>query len=78
MRADVLGIERRRRWTDDENARTVGKTLAAGAKVSEVMRRNDVAARVLFTWRRKARIPSTTVAPFIPISIVRSSANKCQ
>lgn len=70
MRADVLGTERRRRWTDDEKARIVEETLAPGVKVSEVARRNDVAASVLFTWRRKARIPSTAVAPFIPIGIV--------
>jgi transposase len=72
MRADVLGVECRRRWTDDEKARIVEETLAPDAKVTDVARRNDVAASVLFTWRRKARVPSTSVTPFVPVSIVET------
>ena len=52
---DVLGIERRRRWSRDEKARLVEETLAAGAVVSEVARRHGVAQSLLFTWRRLAR-----------------------
>ncbi len=70
MRADLLGVERRRRWSDDEKARIVEETLVPGTKVSDVARRNDVAASVLFTWRRKARVPGTSITPFVPISIV--------
>jgi transposase len=70
MRADVLGVERRRRWSNDEKARIVEETLAPGAKVADVARRNDVAASVLFTWRRKARVPLTAVAPFVPVNLV--------
>jgi transposase len=74
MRSDVLGVERRRRWSDDEKARIVEETLAPGAKVTDVARRNDVAASVLFTWRRKARVPATAVAPFVPVNIVEAPA----
>ena len=69
MRADVLGVERRRRWSPDDKARIIEETLAPGAKVSEVARRNDVAASVVFMWRRKARVPSNAVAPFVPVNI---------
>ena len=55
MRADILGVERRRRWSPDEKARILEETLAPGANVSEVARRNDVAKSVLFGWRREAR-----------------------
>jgi len=56
MRVEVLGgIERRRRWSSDEKMRLVEETLAPGAKVSEVARRNGVSASLLFTWRRQAR-----------------------
>src|SRR6476646_2826469 len=70
MRADVLGVERRRRWSNDEKARIVEETLAPGAKVTDIARRNDVAASVLFTWRRKARVPVTALAPFVPVNLL--------
>jgi transposase len=50
MRVEVLGgLERRRRWSRDDRARIVEETLAPGAKVTEVARRNGVAASVVFT-----------------------------
>ena len=56
MRVEVLGgLERRRRWSQDDKARIVEETFAPGAKVTQVPRRNGVAASVLFTWRRQAR-----------------------
>ena len=56
MRVEVLGgLERRRRWSQDDKARIVEETLAPGVKVTEVARRNGVAASVVFTWRRQAR-----------------------
>ncbi|MBC5799218.1 MAG: transposase [Candidatus Eremiobacteraeota bacterium] len=67
-------MERRRRWSDDEKARILEETLAPGARVSDVARRNDVAMSVLFTWRRKARVPATAVAPFVPVNIVEAPA----
>jgi transposase-like protein len=56
MRVEVLdGVERRRRWSHDDKLRIVEETLALGAKVTEVARRNGIAASVVFTWRRQAR-----------------------
>jgi transposase len=56
MRVEVLGgLERRRRWSQDDKARIIEETLAPGAKVTEVARRNGVAASLVFTWRRQAR-----------------------
>src|ERR1700712_4351603 len=68
MRADILGVERRRRWSADEKARIVAETLEPGAKVTEVAQRNDVAASVLFTWRRKAR--TSSMSAFVPVNVV--------
>ena len=56
MRVEVLsGVERRRQWSDGEKARIIEETLAPGARVSEVARRNAVSASLVFSWRRLAR-----------------------
>jgi transposase len=50
MRVEVLGgLERRRNWSRDDKARIVEERLAPGAKVTEVARRNGIAASVVFT-----------------------------
>jgi transposase len=57
MQGKVLGVERRRRWSKDEQARIVEETLIPGAVVCEVARRHGVAQSLIFTWRRQARAP---------------------
>ena len=70
MRVAVLGgLERRRRWSQDDKARIVEETLAPGAKVTEVARRNGIAASVVFTWRRQARTAERVVPSFAPVQI---------
>jgi transposase len=70
MRVEVLGgLERRRRWSQDDKARIVEETLAPGAKVTEVARRNGVAASVVFTWRRQARTVAQVEPRFAPVQI---------
>lgn len=70
MRVEALGgLERRRRWSQDDKARIVEETLAPGAKVTDVARRNGVAASVVFTWRRQARTVERVVPCFTPVQI---------
>ena len=70
MRVEVLdGLERRRRWSQNDKARIVEETLAPGAKVTDVARRNGVAASVLFTWRRQARTVEKVGPYFAPVQI---------
>jgi transposase len=70
MRVEVLGgLERRRRWSRDDKARIVEETLAPGAKVTEVARRNGVAASLVFTWRRQARTVKQVRPRFAPVQI---------
>lgn len=57
VRAEVLGaIERRRRWHYEDKARIVEESFAAGMTVTDVARRNGVAASLVFTWRRQAKL----------------------
>ena len=72
MRVEVLdGLERRRRWSQDDKTRIVEETLAPGAKVTEVARRNGVAASVVFTWRRRT---VEKVGPcFAPVQITAAA-----
>jgi transposase len=70
MRVEVLGgLERRRRWSQDDKARIVEETLAPGVKVTEIARRNGVAASLVFTWRRQARTAERVVPCFAPVQI---------
>jgi transposase len=50
----ITGSERRRRWSTDDKARIVLESLAPGANVSEVARRNGLRPQQLFGWRRQA------------------------
>jgi transposase len=70
MRVEVLdGLERRRRWSQDDKARIVEETLVRGAQVTDVARRNGVAASVVFTWRRQARTVEKVGPCFTPVQI---------
>ena len=51
-RAEVLGVQRRRRWTPQEKVRIVDETYLPGHSVSLVARRHGTAANQLFAWRR--------------------------
>jgi transposase len=49
--------------------RIVEETLVPGVKVTEVARRNGVAASVVFTWRRQARTIEQVGPRFAPVRI---------
>ena len=52
-RVEVIpGTARCRHWPAAEKLRVVEESLAPGASVSEVARRNGVAPNLLFRWRR--------------------------
>ena len=71
MKIEVLGTERRRRWSLQDKLRIVEETLQPGVTVSEVARRHGLAPSVVFTWRRLARegrLGDAGVA-FMPVEI---------
>ena len=52
-RIEVIGVERRRRWSVEEKIRLVEESSLPGMSVSYVARKHGVAPSQLFTWRRR-------------------------
>lgn len=69
---DVGRAKRRRRtWSRTEKARIVAESREPGVSVSEVARRHDVNANLVFTWRRQARDDEAGDAPaLVPVRII--------
>lgn len=77
MQVNVLGAERRRRWSYDEKVRLVEETLQAGETVCGVARRHGVAHSLLFTCRRQARqggLRGDSVPALVPVEITPVAA----
>jgi transposase len=69
----IRGVERRRKWSAREKAAIVAETLAEGAVVSEVARRQGLNPQQLFSLRARLRdavkgsAPSSDATPaFVP------------
>jgi transposase len=70
-----MGRPGRRRWTAEEKRRIVEETRAPGASVSEVARRHDINANLLFKWKRLEETgepdrPLLVGPEFVPIGVV--------
>nr|WP_111300500.1 transposase [Paracoccus saliphilus] len=48
MRGEVLGVERRRRWVDDDKLAIVA---AVGTSVTQVAQRQEVTRQQIDAWR---------------------------
>lgn len=49
MKIEVLGTERRRRWSLQDKLQIVDETMQPGVSVTEVARRHGLAPSVVFT-----------------------------
>ena len=71
MRGEVLGVERRRRWNDDDKLAIVSSVGIDGATVTHVAHRHDVTRQQIYRWRhelKKKRLwPTGEGAVFVPI-----------
>ncbi|MHB1304806.1 MAG: IS66-like element accessory protein TnpA [Acidiphilium sp.] len=69
----ITGVERRRRWRDEDKLRIVAEAEAPGAVFAEVARRHDVSRGQLWSWRRLVRAGELTLAPmpaeFLPVHV---------
>ena len=66
----ISGTGRRRHFPDDEKARILEETLAPGAMISDIARRNGLTPQQLFTWRRGARRKATVASAVAPTEFV--------
>lgn len=56
MRHEVIvGVERRRFWSDEEKLSILGEVGVGGATVTDIARRHDVSRQHIYQWRRQLR-----------------------
>ncbi len=68
----ITGVERRRRWRDEEKLRILAELDEPGVRFSDVARRHDVSRGLLWQWRDAQRHGKLVAeAPgFLPLRIV--------
>ncbi|MDR9429015.1 MAG: transposase [Salibaculum sp.] len=73
MRGEILGIERRRRWSDQDKLLIVSAVGIDGATVTQVAQRNDVTRQQIYAWRhelkKKGLWSPEEGAIFLPIGV---------
>ena len=75
MRGDILGLERRRRWGDEEKLEIVLSVGVGGATVTQVAQRHDVTRQQIYAWRhelkKKGLLLALPEALFLPVDLDR-------
>lgn len=77
QRAEIITIERRRRWRLSEKQEIVAETLEPGASVSAVAQRHGMHPSQLFAWRKAARdgrLVEESRVEFTPVIVAPESA----
>jgi len=71
MRGEVLGVERRRRWSDEEKLSIVSSVGIDGSTVTQVAHRCDVTRQQIYRWRHELKTkglwPPGAGAVFLPV-----------
>src|SRR3712207_6211054 len=64
----ITGVDRRRRWSDEDKARIVAESLDPATTASAVARRHGLHASQLFVWRQQLAASAARDAPgFVPV-----------
>ena len=69
MRGEVLGVERRRRWSDEDKISIVSSVGIDGATVTQVAHRCDVTRQQIYRWRHELKKKGREGAVFLPIDL---------
>lgn len=71
MRGEVLGVERRRRWSDEDKLSIISSVGIEGATVTQVAYRCDVTRQQIYRWRhelkKKGLWPPGEGTVFLPV-----------
>ena len=70
----MTGLERRRRWSEDDQRRILTAAFAPGAVVADISRQNDVSTSLIYKWRRDA-LATTDGSGFAPAIVVGGPAS---
>ena len=74
MRGEILvGVERRRRWSEDQKLSILAEVGVNGATVTQVAQRHEVTRQQIYVWRHKLRrrmdSGETGPATFLPVEM---------
>jgi transposase len=61
----ISGVERRRRWSEEQKRQIVEAAFASGANVSEVAREADLCNSIIYKWRRELQRSDSGFTPVI-------------
>lgn len=77
MRGEVLGVERRRRWSNEDKLGIVMSVGVDGATLTQVAQRHDVTRQQIYNWRhdlrKKGLLPPAERAMFVPVELSSGS-----
>ena len=73
----ITSVERRRRWSRAEKARLVAAMDEPGAVVTEIARRAEVNASLLYRWRRELRGAQHKTPRFVLVRVGREASDAC-
>lgn len=77
-RAEILGRERRRTWSDEDKLRILAEATAPEISLASVARRHDLCPQHLYAWRRlfretAAAARAETPLVFLPVEVSDAS-----
>ncbi|MEJ6713529.1 MAG: transposase [Rhodobacterales bacterium] len=74
MRGEILvGVERRRRWSADQNLSILAEVGVNRATVTQVAQRHEITRQQIYAWRHKMRremdLGNTGPVTFLPVEL---------
>lgn len=82
MRGEILGVERRRRWSDEEKLAIVLSVGVCGATVTQVAQHHDLRRQQIYAWRhdlkKQGLLSSASEARFLPVELSQMAPNPAE